>query len=174
MKRRFGLIAGAAGLIMAAMSLGLGVPRAFALHDKDKDDDDDHGGAARAQFVYAAKVLCPASGVTTAINVHNPGTKAVTIAKKGIALDSGQVPTPPGDRKQDTLNPDWALQMGCSDLMSLGAVGPGGFGDVIIESGSELDVWAVYLTTGTTGGSEPTTTIIGTEVVRVPATRVKK
>lgn len=173
MKLRVGLIAGAAGLLMAVMSLGLGVPGAFALHDKDDDDDDD-GGKGGAQFVYAAKVLCPSTGVSTAINVHNPGTKAVTITKKGVALDNGQIPTPPGDRRQDTLKPDWALQMGCPDLTALGAVGPAGFGDVIIESGSELDVWAVYLTLGTSGGTEPTTTIVGTEVVRVPATRIKK
>jgi hypothetical protein len=168
MKFKLGLMGGAAALLVTAMSVGQGAQRAWALHD-----DDDEGKKA-ARFVYVAKVLCPSSGVSTAINVHNPGTKDVTLTKKGIALDNGQIPTGPGARQQDTLKPDWALQMGCSDLTALGAVGPGGFGDVVIESGRPLDVWAVYLTLGTSGGTEPTTTITGTEVVRVPASRIER
>src|SRR5260370_3870240 len=164
-------MAAAVGLMIAAISVGLGVPGALARHD-DEGDDEDGGGR---QFVYAAKVLCPPNGVTTTINVHNPNPKAITLSKKGIALDSGQVPTPPGERKQETLNPDWALQMGCADLAALGAVGPAGFGDVIIESRRELDVWAVYLTgSGGAGASafgNVLGNVLGTELVRVPATK---
>jgi len=161
MRPTFVRVAGAAALMMAAASLGLGVPGTLA------DDDDDE-----ARFVYAAKVLCPQDegpgeqvsiqNVTTSINVHNPQKKTVTFATKGIPLEDGQGPTPPGERNPLTLEPDWALQMACGEL----TVGTGGFGDLIIESPRELDVWAVYLTTD---GS----TVVETDVVRVPPTRRK-
>jgi hypothetical protein len=156
---RIGIIT---GLALAAMSLRLGMPRVFAHEDKGHDS---------THFVYSAKVLCPSSGaVTTTINVHNPDKKTQTLSKEGIALDVGQVPTAPGTPVMDTLNSDWALQMGCADLTTLGAVGPAGFGDVVLESPRELDVWAVYLT-NTPGSGEASATITGTEVVRVPASR---
>jgi hypothetical protein len=155
----------AAGLVLAVMTVRLGVPQAFA---------GGVSGHDKVRFVYAAKVLCTPSGdVTTTINVHNPEKKAQTVTKKGIALDVGQVATAPGTPVQDTLNPDWAFQMGCGDLGTLGAVGPAGFGDVILESSHELDVWAVYLTGTSGGGTEGGGggTVSGTEVVRVPASR---
>jgi hypothetical protein len=165
--RPFGRIAAAAGM-MAVLTLGFGGPGASANHDRD-DDDKEGGGAV---FVYAAKVLCTSPTVTTSINVHNPNEKSVAFTKKGIALDDGQVPTAPGAKQQEALDPDWALQMGCVDLAALGAVGPVGFGDAIIESSRELDVWAVYVTRSRGGEGGPGA-VLGTEVVRVPATRVK-
>lgn len=162
--------AAAAALLVAGLSLGYGIPGIRA-HDDDDDDDDDGGGKNGARFAYAVKAVCGAEAggpnVTTRINVHNPHTKSVTFAKKGIALEDDQVPTAPGDRQSETLQPDWALQMGCERIAALGAQGSAGFGDVIIESPRELDVWAVYLTMAADA------TVAGTEVVRVPATRIK-
>ena len=57
--------------------------------------------------------------------------------------------------------------MGCEQVAVLGGRGATGFGDVIIESPRELDVWAVYLTKTTEG------IVAETDVVRVPATKVK-
>jgi hypothetical protein len=123
------------------------------------------------QFTYSAKVFCSTDGtVTTTINVHNPDKKAQTLSKEGIALDVGQVATAPGKAVADTLNAGYALQMGCADLTTLGAVGPHGFGDVVIQSPRELDIWAVYLT-GTPSGEAGTLTATATDVVRVPASR---
>jgi hypothetical protein len=171
MKQTVGRIAATAGM-MAMIGLGFGIPSASAEHD---DHDKDRGGLL---FVYAAKVICnPTIGVTTTINVHNPNEKSVTFTKKGIALGNGQVATAPGPKQQEALDPDYALQMGCDDLQTLGAVGTeAGFGDAVIESSRELDVWAVYLTGGGTsgGGSQPITgAVLSTQVVRVPPTRVR-
>ena len=80
------------------------------------------------------------------------------------------MPTAPGASQQDALGSDFALQMGCNDLTTLGAVGPSGFGDVVIDSPHELDVWAVYLTTSG-GGGETGGSALATEVVRVPGLR---
>ncbi len=180
MKRAIVRGAAAAALLVAGLSLGYGIPGIWAHDNDDDDDDDDDGGGNGARFAYAVKAVCENGGggppgvaqpttlnVTTKINVHNPNTKAVTFAKKGIPLEDDQLPKPPGDRKSETLKPDWALQMGCEQIDALGARGPTGFGDVIIESPRELDVWAVYLTTTTEG------TVADTDVVRVPATRIK-
>lgn len=164
----------AAAFMMVLVGLGLRAPRTLA-----HDDDDDHDNNNGAQFIYAVKVLCGTGGtgatravaastdiqnVRTSINVHNPNRKTVTFTKKGIPLEDGQLPTAPGERKEETLQSDWALQMGCDDIASLGARGSTGFGDVIIESKQQLDVWAVYLTGDTAGGA-----IVDTDVVRVPA-----
>src|SRR5262249_56828130 len=107
MKPVLGRIVPAAGLVIVVLGLALVAPRARAGHD-----DDDR---ASVKFVYAAKVICTFD-IETQINVHNPNPKSVTFIKKGIALDSGQVPTAPGPRTEEKLNADWALQMDCNDL----------------------------------------------------------
>jgi len=165
MKSTFARIGVATCFVVAVMGVRLGGPQVLANADTVRGHDNPH-------FIYAAKVLCPSDGtVTTTINVHNPNKKAQTVTKKGIALDVGQVSAGPGTPVQHALDSDWAFQMGCDDLRTLGAVGPAGFGDVILESSRELDVWAVYLT-GTASGPTPTAlTVSATEVVRVPASR---
>lgn len=104
----------------------------------------------KVNFSYAVKWLCgsppgtvAADDYETKINVHNPQGKPVTFAKKVIYLSPGQNPTAPGVRLADTLNPDFALEMKCSDIFALGA-NPTDEGFVIIESPKELDVVAVY------------------------------
>jgi len=57
------LTAKATGLAVIVGGLGLGVANAGG------HDGDEHG---HAHVVYTAKVICSPSGVTTAINVHNP------------------------------------------------------------------------------------------------------
>ena len=155
MKLTLARLAFVAALIALAWRLVVGVPRAFA------DGDDD-------RFVYAVNAICQFSGGTT-INVHNPNGRTITIIKKGIPLDVGQVPSSPHEQQQETLKPDWALLMGCDDIAALGAVGPGGSGDVIIESGRELDVWAVYTSIIAGGGIGETR-----GPIRVPPTKVKR
>src|SRR5258706_3277871 len=110
----------AAVLIVLVGSLVVGVPGALA------DGDDD-------KFVYAVNIICQFSGGTI-INVHNPTGRTITLTKKGIPLDVGQVPMPPHEQQQETLKSDWALLMSCDDIAALGAVGLGGYGDVLIES----------------------------------------
>lgn len=119
------------------------------------------------RFVYAVRVLCEWSGETN-INVHNPNERTVGFTTKGIALEFGQGPTPPGQARRESLRSDWALLMGCEDMTALGAVGSTGAGDVIIDSGYELDVWATYTSIVAGGG------IGETRVVRVPATQVRR
>ena len=172
MKPTFARIVVAAGFVVAAMCVRLAVPQVLA-HDNGHDSHD----RSDPHVVYAAKVLCPSDGtVTTTINVHNPNNEKQTVTKKGIALDVGQVSTAPGTPVQQSLNPDWAFQMGCADLVALGAVGPAGFGDAILESSRELDVWPVYLTGSASEGppmAASALTVSGVEVVRVPASRVE-
>lgn len=173
-------VAATAALVMAGVGLGLGVPGTRA-HDDDNGENDNNDDA---QFVYAVKVICEPDfdgegppetaifNVTTSINVHNPNRKAVRLVKKGIALEDDQEPKRPGDRQHHTLRPDYALQMGCEQIKDLGAKGSTGFGDVVIESKSELDVWAVYFTRAVgigVGGA-----VFETDVVRVPPTKVSK
>lgn len=173
MKPTFVRVAVVTAMMLGAVSLGLGVPGILANHDNDDDDDGDgggNGGGGGSQFVYAAKAICNAS-VATSINVHNPNASTVTFLKKGIPLEFGQIATAPADdkKRQETLMPDWAFLMGCADISALGGSGAtSGWGEVVIESKSELDVWAVYIT----GGGSEGATALATEVVRVPATKV--
>ena len=59
--------------------------------------------------------------------------------------------------------------MGCDDIVTLGGEGPGGVGNVIIDSKWELDVWVVYTSIVAGGGIGETR-----GPVRVPATKVKR
>jgi hypothetical protein len=153
MKLTFVTVAVTAVLMTAGTSLGFAAQGALADHDDGK-------------FVYAVTVLCGFG--TTSINVHNPNGRTVTFTKKGIPLEFGQVPTPPNEKQQEALKPDWALLMDCEDIVALGALGSSGLGDVIIDSKLELDVWAVYVGFVAGGGRGET------RIVRVPPTRVKR
>jgi hypothetical protein len=94
------------------------------------------------KFVYAVPVLCGFG--STNVNVHNPKDRAVTLTKKTVPLDFGQVPTPPRVQPPEILKSDWAFLMSCDDIAAMGGVGSAGSGDVIIESTQELNVWAIY------------------------------
>ena len=142
-------------LITAGGGLVLGAPGGPA-------DGDD------GKFVYAVNVLCQFAGGTS-INIHNPNERTVTFTKKGIPLQFGQIATPPQAQQDESLKPDWALLMGCDDIVTLGGVGPSGVGNVIIDSKWELDVWAVYTSIVAGGGIGETR-----GPVRVPATKVKR
>jgi hypothetical protein len=142
-------------LIVAGGGLALGTSGG------PKDGDD-------GKFVYAVNVLCQFSGGTS-INIHNPNERTVTFTKKGIPLQFGQVATPPQAQQNESLKSDWALLMGCDDIVALGGVGPGGAGNVIIDSKRELDVWAVYTSIVAGGGIGETR-----GPVRVPATKVNR
>jgi len=114
------------------------------------------------RFEYAVKFVCgPASAKPsvsvvapgmyyTAINVHNPNEKGFVFRKKiAIALPeekAGRV-TKFFEAK---LGPDEALEIDCPDIMR--HADAEGFlkGFVVIESDLELDVVAVYTTTGAT------------------------
>lgn len=124
------------------------------------------GDGHSEKFVYAVHILCGFG--FTSINVHNPNGRTVTLTKKGIPLEFGQIPTPPREQQQEALKPDWAFLMSCEDSAALGAVGSSGTGDVIIESRQQLDVWAVYTSRVAGGG------IGETRVVRVDATRIER
>lgn len=122
----------------------------------------DRSGAG---VVHVVRVLCEFSGRTT-INVYNPGGRAARLSVKGIPLEAGMVPTPPGEPHPQSLNPGWALLMDCDDIVALGAVGPRGSGDLIIGSWHELEVWATYTSIVAGGG------IGETRVLDIPAIKI--
>lgn len=140
-----------------------------------------------SRLVYAAKFLCgpfalegpvkPGS-YQTAINVHNPHSKAIGFIKKAVLLFDAsnpprepEQPSPPGERIEAKLEPDWGLEIDCLDIRhvllkrdpSLGASFIKGF--VVIETaGFELDVVAVYTAhTFTSGGATAPGTGGGTD-----------
>ena len=109
-----------------------------------------------APFQYAVKFVCGASpgqvvapGVYyTAINVHNPGEKPVPFRKKfAIALPSeraGRVTA----YFEAKLGPDQALEIDCPDIFRHADTKRFLKGFAVIESEVELDIVAVYTTTG--------------------------
>jgi hypothetical protein len=110
------------------------------------------------RFEYAVKFVCGKTdgavvapgNYYTAINVHNPNEKGFEFKKKiAIALPSekaGRV-TNFFDAK---LGPDQAFEIDCPDILK--HADAKGFlkGFVVIESELELDVVAVYTTSGAT------------------------
>jgi hypothetical protein len=105
--------------------------------------------AEGASLEYAAKFVCGTSagdvaapGVYfTAINVHNPNQTTVRLRwKVAVAEDHRLV----SEFVDATLGPDEALEIDCPDIRR--QVSRDGFlkGFVVIESGLELDVVAVY------------------------------
>lgn len=108
--------------------------------------------AEGASLQYAAKVVCGQSagdvvahGVYfTAINVHNPSHTSVRLRWKVAVARPGAKPGPVSRFLESRLGPDEALEIDCPDIMK--RVRAKGFlkGFVVIESGLELDVVAVY------------------------------
>ena len=79
---------------------------------------------------YAAKFICgvqpdkaltsvpdaQAGHYSTKINVHNNTGITITFRKKVIQLKGGQIPIAPQYRKDEQLDPDWALEVVCRDI----------------------------------------------------------
>jgi len=79
---------------------------------------------------YAAKFICgvqpdkaltsvpdaQAGHYSTKINVHNNTGMTITFRKKVIQLKGGQIPIAPQYRKDESLDPDWALEVVCRDI----------------------------------------------------------
>jgi hypothetical protein len=130
--------------------------------------------AEGASFQYAAKVVCGKSagdvvarGVYfTAINVHNPSRTTVRLRWKVAVARPGAKAGPVSRFFEARLGPDGALEIDCPDIMK--RVRARGFmkGFVVIESGLELDVVAVY----TAGAERGQVATLHTE--RVPRRRL--
>jgi hypothetical protein len=125
-------------LLVAASALGSAVPSLAASPRETK-------------LVYTVNVLCGFAG-RTSINVYNPNHVTVPFTKMGMALETQQGPTQPGERAEAKLMPNWALVMDCDDIAALGAEGSTGMGDVIIESNHQLDIWIVHTSIVAGGG----------------------
>jgi hypothetical protein len=79
---------------------------------------------------YAAKFICgvqrdaaltsvpdaQAGHYSTKINVHNNTGITISFRKKVIQLKGGQVPTAPQFRRDEKLDPDWAMEVVCRDI----------------------------------------------------------
>ena len=79
---------------------------------------------------YAAKFICgvqkdpaitlvpdaQAGNYSTKINVHNNTGLTITFRKKVIQLKGGQVPIAPQFRSDESLDPDWAMEVVCRDI----------------------------------------------------------
>ena len=122
------------------------------------------GDHADERFVYAVHAICGFG--FTSINVLNPNAQSVKFTKSGIALQGGQVATPPKEQQQETLPPHWAFLMNCDDITALSGNSPAGAANVVIDSDRELDVWAVYTVLVAGGG------VGDTRIVRIePSTQ---
>ncbi len=90
---------------------------------------------AHAQFptvthTYAAKFICgvqpdaslqavpdaQAGHYSSKINVHNNTGVVINFRKKIIQLKGGQVPIEPRFKKNESLRPDWAMEVVCRDI----------------------------------------------------------
>ena len=79
---------------------------------------------------YAAKFICgvqrdaalvavpdaQAGHYSTKINVHNNTGITINFRKKVIQLKGGQVPIAPQFRRDEKLDPDWAMEVVCRDI----------------------------------------------------------
>ncbi|MEK6375849.1 MAG: hypothetical protein AABO58_24500 [Acidobacteriota bacterium] len=131
-------------------------------------------------YQYAAKIVCgrPAPTPTyafqvgahgtyfTQVNVHNPSrTQGVSIRKKFINAQPDERPTKPTQFFGLGLEPDWATQIDCHNILKHLGLPPGAYveGFVILESTLEIDVVGLYTADGPSG-------LISTmEIDRVPA-----
>jgi hypothetical protein len=123
---------------------------------------------------YAAKVVCGEStgkvvgrGVyCTAVNVHNPNRTAASFRWKVAVALPGAKAGPVSKFVDARLGPDEALEIDCPDVMK--RVRTTGFlkGFVVIESGLELDVVAVYTAAPERGQ------VVALHTERVPARRL--
>ena len=143
-----------------------GVDDAIDFEDGTCTDLNANGVCDQAEpprFKYAAKIVCGvqddpadmrlAQGVyATAINILNPNAEQARFTKK-LSLTyppDGQRPGEVMPLGRDTLGPDQALEVDCSDVRR--KLFPNGFptgyikGFVVITSSDSLDVTAVYST----------------------------
>jgi len=128
------------------------------------------------KFEYAAKFVCGKSEgklvapgeYWTAINVHNPVTRAkkFEFRKKFVLAPPSEKPGKPTDFFDFELPPDFAMEIDRDDILR--HLGVDGFakGFVVIQSATELDVVAVY----TAAGSRTGVSAMCTE--RVPARKI--
>ena len=79
---------------------------------------------------YAAKFICgvqrdasltavpdaQAGHYSTKINVHNNTGISISFRKKVIQLKGGQIPIAPQFRRDEKLDPDWAMEVVCRDI----------------------------------------------------------
>jgi hypothetical protein len=125
-------------------------------------------------FEYAVKFVCGtpetravAPGVYfTAINVHNPGADSVTWRKKVASTLPREQPGPISLFSANTLTPDQALEIDCSDIFRHARLVRFAKGFVVIQSPDPLDVVAVYTAAGSTRQVETLA------LERVPARRL--
>ncbi len=120
---------------------------------------------------YAVKFVCGIPGLeaereavkpgnyATAINLHNPVAGPLRFRKKAVrALPQGFEPIPPSPFTDESIGPDFALEVDCQNIRELLSGPPApefitGFLVLEIPFG-DLDVWAVYTAQppGSTGG----------------------
>jgi hypothetical protein len=123
---------------------------------------------------YATKVVCGVSpgkvvakgAYWTAINVHNPNRTAAAFRWKVAVALPGVKAGPVSKFFDARLGPDEALEIDCPDVMK--RVKTDGFlkGFVVIESGLELDIVAVYTAAPERGE------VVTLHTERVPARRL--
>jgi len=122
---------------------------------------------------YVVKFVCGktdnrvvAPGVYfTSVNVHNPGRETAGFLKKFAVALPRQKAGPVTKLIEAKLGSDEAFSVECNEIMK--RTGSAGFveGFMVIESKVELDVVAVYTTSGSTGQVQTM------EVERVPVRR---
>ena len=111
---------------------------------------------------YAVKFICGkpnapvvAPGVYfTAINVHNPGDKAVAFRKKIAVALPGEKVGKVSKFFAAKLGPDEVMEIDCPDILKHAEARGFLKGFVVIETPSDLDVVAVYTAAGATGQVE--------------------
>jgi hypothetical protein len=160
-----------------------------------KANDDDEPGF---RFQYAAKFSCGsvAAGVlapvmpgqyTTAVAIHNPQAKDVTLRKK-VALvfpPGGQKPGQISAFVTEKLTPDQALEVSCHEIPStfaFPAAVTGSFvqGFLVIETTRSVDVVATYSAGQGLPGSAPTpaatttSTVATVEVERIKERKISR
>jgi hypothetical protein len=124
---------------------------------------------------YAVKFVCGKSDSRvvapglyfTSVNVHNPGREGAVFLKKfAIALPS-QKPGPVTKLIEARLGSDEAFAIECREIMGRTHSAGLAEGFVVIESKVELDVVAVYTSSGSTGQVQTM------ELERVPVRRAQ-
>jgi hypothetical protein len=130
--------------------------------------------AEGSELQYAAKVVCGRSdgkvvspgAYFTAVNVHNPSSTKVRLRWKVAVALPGAKPGAVSKFAEAVLGPDQALEIDCPDIVRRAKAKGFLKGFVVIESGIELDVVAVY-TAGPDKGE-----VVSLHTERVPARRL--
>jgi hypothetical protein len=124
---------------------------------------------------YAVKFVCgkPDSRVVapgqyfTLVNVHNPGRETVPFLKKFAVALPNQKAGPVTKLIEAKLGSDEAFAIECTEIRKRTQSAGFAEGFVVIESKVELDVVAVYTTSGSTGQVQTM------ELERVPVRRTQ-